>query len=48
MSGTDGNNHGLYFGVNYLKKKTSKMSIHYFLYQSDFLTVKIFFVTKVT
>ena len=29
MSGTDGNNHGLYFGVNYLKKKTGKMPIAY-------------------
>ena len=29
MSGTDGNNHGIYFGVNYLKKKTGKMPIIY-------------------
>lgn len=29
MSGTDGNNHGLYFGVNYLKKKTGKMPVAY-------------------
>ena len=29
MSGTDGNNHGLYFGVNYLKNKTGKMPIAY-------------------
>lgn len=29
MSGTDGNNHGIYFGVNYLKKKTGKMPIVY-------------------
>ena len=29
MSGTDGNNHGLYFGVNYLKKKTGMMPIAY-------------------
>ena len=29
MSGTDGNNHGMYFGVNYLKKKTGKMPIAY-------------------
>ena len=29
MSGTDGNNHGLYFGVNYLKKKTGKMPVVY-------------------
>jgi len=29
MSGTDGNNHGIYFGVNYLKQKTGKMPIVY-------------------
>ena len=29
MSGTDGNNHGIYFGVNYLRKKTGKMPIVY-------------------
>lgn len=29
MSGTDGNNHGLYFGVNYLKKKTGMMPVAY-------------------
>ncbi len=29
MSGTDGNNHGIYFGVNYLKKLTGKMPIVY-------------------
>ena len=29
MSGTDGNNHGIYFGVNYLKKKTGKMPVAY-------------------
>ncbi len=29
MSGTDGNNHGIYFGVNYLKKITGKMPIIY-------------------
>ncbi len=29
MSGTDGNNHGIYFGVNYLKKMTGKMPIVY-------------------
>lgn len=29
MSGTDGNNHGIYFGVNYLKKKTGKMPVVY-------------------
>lgn len=29
MSGTDGNNHGIYFGVNYLKRKTGKMPIVY-------------------
>jgi len=29
MSGTDGNNHGIYFGVNYLKKKTGQMPIVY-------------------
>lgn len=29
MSGTDGNNHGLYFGVNYLWKKTGKMPVVY-------------------
>ena len=29
MSGTDGNNHGLYFGVNYLRNKTGKMPIAY-------------------
>lgn len=29
MSGTDGNNHGIYFGVNYLKRKTSKMPVVY-------------------
>ena len=29
MSGTDGNNHGMYFGVNYLKKKTGKMPVVY-------------------
>lgn len=29
MSGTDGNNHGIYFGVNYLKKNTGKMPIIY-------------------
>jgi histidine decarboxylase len=29
MSGTDGNNHGIYFGVNYLKNKTGKMPIVY-------------------
>ena len=29
MSGTDGNNHGLYFGVNYLMGKTGKMPIVY-------------------
>lgn len=29
MSGTDGNNHGLYFGVNYLVKKTGKMPVVY-------------------
>jgi histidine decarboxylase len=29
MSGTDGNNHGIYFGVNYLKNKTGKMPVVY-------------------
>ncbi len=29
MSGTDGNNHGIYFGVNYLRKKTGKMPVVY-------------------
>ena len=29
MSGTDGNNHGLYFGVNYLVKKTGRMPVVY-------------------
>ena len=29
MSGTDGNNHGIYFGVNYLKKRTGKMPVAY-------------------
>lgn len=29
MSGTDGNNHGIYFGVNYLKRKTGKMPVVY-------------------
>ncbi len=29
MSGTDGNNHGIYFGVNYLKKTTGKMPVVY-------------------
>ncbi len=29
MSGTDGNNHGIYFGVNYLKKRTGKTPIVY-------------------
>ncbi len=28
-SGTDGNNHGIYFGVNYLCNKTGKMPIFY-------------------
>jgi len=31
-SGTDGNNHGIYFGVNYLKNKTGKLPV---LYVSD-------------
>ena len=29
MSGTDGNNHGIYFGVSYLKNLTGKMPIVY-------------------
>lgn len=29
MSGTDGNNYGIYFGVNYLKRKTGKMPVVY-------------------
>lgn len=29
MSGTDGNNHGIYFGVNYLKRKAGKMPVVY-------------------
>lgn len=29
MSGTDGNNHGIYFGANYLKKKTGARPIVY-------------------
>lgn len=29
MSGTDGNNHGIYFGVNYLNRKTGKMPVVY-------------------
>lgn len=29
MSGTDGNDHGLYFGVNYLKNKTGEMPVVY-------------------
>lgn len=29
MSGTDGNNHGIYFGVNYLRGLTGKMPIVY-------------------
>lgn len=29
MSGTDGNNHGIYFGVNYLRKLTGKMPVVY-------------------
>ncbi len=29
MSGTDGNNHGIYFGVNCLKKTTGKMPVVY-------------------
>ena len=29
MSGTDGNNHGIYFGVNYLRRKTGKMPVVY-------------------
>lgn len=29
MSGTDGNNHGIYFGVNYLKGMTGKMPVVY-------------------
>lgn len=29
MSGTDGNNHGIYFGVNYMKRKTGKMPVVY-------------------
>lgn len=29
MSGTDGNNHGIYFGVNYLKGKTGKIPVVY-------------------
>jgi len=28
-SGTDGNNHGIYFGVNYLKNKTGKLPVMY-------------------
>ena len=28
-SGTDGNNHGIYFGVNYLKNKTGQMPVVY-------------------
>ncbi len=32
MSGTDGNNHGIFFGTKYLRKKTGKMPI---LYVSD-------------
>ncbi len=28
-SGTDGNNHGIYFGVNYLEKKTHKKPVMY-------------------
>ena len=28
-SGTDGNNHGIYFGVNYLRNKTKKMPVVY-------------------
>lgn len=29
MSGTDGNNHGIYFGVNYLQNTTGKMPVVY-------------------
>lgn len=29
MSGTDGNNHGIYYGVNYLRNKTGKMPVVY-------------------
>ncbi len=29
MSGTDGNNHGIYFGVNYLRQKTGQMPVIY-------------------
>ena len=29
MSGTDGNNHGIYFGVNYLKNATGEMPVVY-------------------
>lgn len=29
MSGTDGNNHGIYFGVNYMKRKTGRMPVVY-------------------
>ncbi len=29
MSGTDGNNHGIYFGVSYLKRLTGKMPVVY-------------------
>lgn len=29
MSGTDGNDHGIYFGANYLKKKTGKRPVVY-------------------
>ena len=29
FSGTDGNNHGIYFGTNYLKKKTGKKPVVY-------------------
>ena len=41
MSGTDGNNHGIYFGVNYLKRKTGKMPVVYVSDEADYSNYRL-------
>jgi len=40
-SGTDGNNHGIYFGVNYLKNKTGKLPVMYVSDEAHYSNARI-------
>jgi len=40
-SGTDGNNHGIYFGVNYLRNKTGKLPVMYVSDEAHYSNARI-------